>query len=132
MIQFKQSGSGGRIIRGSTIYGDFRVEWDASGNLISEHIDIKQPPQPIGTHLHRIIQRDIGIEPAKKCGCEALIKQMNKWGVEGCREHYETIIAHLVGQTDQLPASKRWFFKLPGANKVAEYQARKWVDEAIA
>lgn len=35
--------AGGRRVSGFTPWGDYRVEWDADGNLISHSITIKTP-----------------------------------------------------------------------------------------
>ena len=40
---FKPTESGGRIALGYTPFGDYRVEWDAGGGLVSVLCEIKTP-----------------------------------------------------------------------------------------
>ena len=47
-----------------------------------------------GTELHRLLGR-FGIYMKRGCACKARMVQMNKWGVEGCRENVETILEWL-------------------------------------
>ncbi len=48
-----------------------------------------------GTALHHLIEQ-LGFTPQEACGCEAMIANMNKWGVDGCRgEHRKEIIERL-------------------------------------
>jgi|GEM_PF-4105201 len=43
MIRFNPTQSGGRLLQGNTQWGHFRVEWNAAGNMISEHVELKTP-----------------------------------------------------------------------------------------
>jgi hypothetical protein len=52
------------------------------------------PPHGPGTELKRMLQ-ELGIEPSKKCGCEAKAAEMNLLGVEGCQREREKILAWL-------------------------------------
>ena len=47
-----------------------------------------------GTELHRLLGR-FGIYMKRGCACKARMVQMNKWGVEGCRDNVETILEWL-------------------------------------
>jgi len=47
-----------------------------------------------GTELKKIIAA-YRLVPTETCGCEAMIQQMNAWGIAGCREHRAEILAHL-------------------------------------
>ncbi len=72
-----------------------------------------RPPQKIqlwppdfgpGTEL-KAIMASLGIEPSPTCDCNGKAIQMDLWGVEGCRENREQIIAWMrEGQT-------RWGWK---------------------
>lgn len=53
------------------------------------------PPPPDegpGTELEAINKKYFGIEPNPACKCAGKVKQMNAWGVEGCRKNYWTIV----------------------------------------
>ena len=64
-------------------------------------------PQPLGdgpgTELLQIIHdlTDGKIPPCQEC--KALARRMNAWGVAGCREHIEEIVA------DIKPRADKWF-----------------------
>ena len=38
---------------------------------------------------------ELGIDPGPSCPCRRRMRQMDEWGVEGCREHREEIIGWL-------------------------------------
>jgi hypothetical protein len=44
---------------------------------------------------------ELGIKPRKECGCKAYARQMNQWGVAGCRDRRGEIVAHLQSQADK-------------------------------
>lgn len=54
---------------------------------------IHLPPLPggPGTELTAIFA-ELGIKPKASCGCKAKARQMDSWGIEGCREHREEIL----------------------------------------
>jgi hypothetical protein len=55
------------------------------------------PDDGPGTELHNMLHA-AGIRPTGCAGkCHARMQQMNKWGVEGCREHRAEIIAWMRG-----------------------------------
>lgn len=72
-----QSSCGGEVPRGS-----FTISADtfASGGP--------------GTELKKMLA-EVGITGWQGCQCEARAKQMDLWGVDGCKEHYAEIIAWL-------------------------------------
>lgn len=53
-----------------------------------------QPANGPGTELKRLI-RELGITGNIGCGCESLAGAMDQWGVAGCAEHREEILARL-------------------------------------
>lgn len=68
-MMFKPTTTEGRVAEGKTPYGDYRVEWDADGNLISESCEIKHPAPATDSDIRQAIQRaDIcrSCEHAKK------------------------------------------------------------------
>lgn len=87
----KPTQHGGRIAIGDTPFGAFRVEWDADGKLMSEHIEIKNPTRPAetpskpsslrpGDVLSYAIQAVTG-KPAATCGpCAAHVRKLNNRG----------------------------------------------------
>jgi hypothetical protein len=59
-----------------------------------------RPEQPVvpwspgygpGTELHKILS-SFGVTQQPGCDCKAKEDQMDKWGVDGCRKNYETIV----------------------------------------
>lgn len=53
------------------------------------------PPPPEdgpGSELEAINKEYFGVEPNPECNCAAKIRQMNQWGVAGCRANYWTIV----------------------------------------
>ena len=53
---------------------------------------VKEGP---GTELKNLLA-ELGITGPQGCGCESKAQRMNRWGVEGCRERFETIRGWLV------------------------------------
>lgn len=56
------------------------------------------PPAPDfgpGTELAALIKQ-LGGTDEPGCGCDAFREQMNRWGVDGCREHRPEIVAQLT------------------------------------
>lgn len=58
------------------------------------------PPGP-GTELGRLLL-SLGLKKESGCGCGKLRDAMNNWGVEGCREHREAILAQLRKSQERL------------------------------
>lgn len=76
-----------------------------------EHRPIDDGP---GSELKAIIA-ELSIAPLKGCGCEAMARKMNEWGVAGCREHH----AEIVDQLRQGAAKTGWLAKLAAARAAA-------------
>lgn len=54
---------------------------------------LAKPPAPKagpGTELKKLLA-ELGLTGAQGCGCNSKAAQMNRWGVEGCRERAEQI-----------------------------------------
>lgn len=81
-------------------------EWWHHGPLPSA-----QPaPQLVGTEVHKILS-SIGIH-ASSCGaCQDMINKMNQWGVVGCLQHKDEIIARLRERA----ATASWLTKINAA-----------------
>ena len=47
-----------------------------------------------GTELKAILA-SVGINPTPNCSCNARMKQMDVWGIEGCKEHFDEIVGWL-------------------------------------
>ena len=43
-----------------------------------------------GDHLHTLIKKYTGQSYTAKCGCNDMVRQMNAWGPDGCREPENT------------------------------------------
>jgi hypothetical protein len=50
------------------------------------------PPEGPGTEIETINREYFGIEPNEACDCKGKVRQMNAWGVAGCRQNYWTIV----------------------------------------
>jgi hypothetical protein len=48
-----------------------------------------------------VLFAELGIKPRKECGCKAYARQMNQWGIDGCRQQRCEIIAHLQSQAEK-------------------------------
>ena len=70
-----------------------------------------------GTELHGLIRQFFGQDYAANCGCENMVRKMNAWGPDGCREHMDEIVDKMIheGKKRKLLASS-----LPGARLVAK------------
>jgi hypothetical protein len=68
-----------------------------------------------GTELRRLL-KELGVTEFAGCGCANKAKQMNAWGVAGCREHFAEIRTWL----DEAAAKASWLDKIRAAgNAVA-------------
>lgn len=56
--------------------------------------NVPPPEHGPGTELHKLIA-SLGITPDASCQCEAMRLQMDRGGVEWCREHRLDILVHL-------------------------------------
>lgn len=76
---------------------DFSIAWTKDG-LPKRNCRIPLPPAPNfgpGTELASLIKQ-LGGTDEHGCGCKAMIEQMNRWGVDACREHRAEIVAQLT------------------------------------
>jgi len=55
--------------------------------------DRRKQPLP-GTELSSLIKL-LGLRRKEGCDCCAMIAKMDRWGIDGCREHRAEIVAHL-------------------------------------
>ena len=96
---------------------------------------IAETPQPSskgpGDHLHDVIAERTSLRPAAGCGCQAMRRKMNRWGADGCREHINEILDHMMGQRGRLRRWQRWILTVPGGKTVARQMAREMVEVAI-
>lgn len=60
-----------------------------------------------GSELTSLL-KELGVGEFSGCGCAAKARQMNAWGVGGCRKHRETIICWLRDNVAKL----KWFDRL--------------------
>jgi len=147
---FRPTPSGGRVASGTTPWGDFSVEWDAQGRIVNSEIEFATPAnherylsatgscypgiKGVGDHLHDIIVERFGERPDdERCGCRTMILKMNLWGPDGCEQHFDEIVDHLMDQTARIG---RWYLrhaaKLPGARRVAEGMVREAIERGRA
>ena len=85
-----------------------------------------------GDHRHDVIEERIGVRPSRGCKCEKMRRQMNEWGVDGCREHRDVIVAHMLDDAELVEGWRGWAMKLPGGRTIGRQQAAKMLDEALA
>jgi hypothetical protein len=55
----------------------------------------RAPQHGPGTELKKLLA-ELGITSFKGCDCESKAAQMNRWGVEGCRERFYTLRGWIV------------------------------------
>ena len=60
--------SGGHVASGDMTFGHYRVEWDRDGKLVSEQIEIREPPSHIGS-FHRLVLEERARAMTADCGC---------------------------------------------------------------
>ena len=72
--------------------------------------DVDPVVRGVGTELHKLLGR-FGIQMKKGCACKARMVQMNKWGIDGCQQNTETILAWLREEA----AKRRLPFVKPAA-----------------
>ena len=62
--------------------------------------------EKVGTELSKLIP-DWAVQFKDGCGCKDMVRHMDKWGIDGCIEKKDLIVAHLLSQSDRLiPALK--------------------------
>ena len=67
-MKFIPTNNGGRLLEGNTKFGDFRVEWDKDGLLISQSITIKtpEPSKGFGDTIKKVTEA-LGIPQCGGC-----------------------------------------------------------------
>jgi hypothetical protein len=67
------------------------------GNLRVDHQRLRRaaPKFGPGTELTALLA-ELGITDFRGCGCASKARQMDRWGVAGCRQHFGTIRGWLV------------------------------------
>lgn len=76
----------------------------------------------VGTELKKLIPEVLN---SSGCGCRAYALQMNRWGIEGCEERFDQIVAYLVDKA----SSKNLLSWIP--NKATKVVASKFLKIAI-
>ncbi len=62
-----------------------------------------------------LLLSSLGIAPLGGCTCKAFARQMDRWGVVGCREHMEEILTHFR----KYQAQYGWLAKFKAASLAA-------------
>jgi hypothetical protein len=75
---------------------DYRELFDRQAKATANGVDLTSPaPQEPdfgpGTELRSILE-SLRLSELPGCGCKSKTRQMDRWGVEGCREHFEEIV----------------------------------------
>ncbi len=102
---------GKAIVDNTHDHAAFRQRWQAAKFGKSSIVDNKAvPSHGPGTELHDLYA-SLGVNMMAGCPCRSRIAQMNGWGVAGCREHRDEIIAWMremapkYGWRDKLAAA---------------------------
>jgi len=53
-----------------------------------------------GTELKAILG-SVGINPSPTCSCNAFMRQMDEWGIDGCQEHHAEIVERLREKAEE-------------------------------
>jgi len=85
------------------------VHAERDAKILAE-LGVKIVCQGPGTELKRLID-SLGIEAKLGCGCEALARQMDQWGPEGCAQRRDEILAKLRENASKLG----WLEKIKAA-----------------
>lgn len=83
-----------------------------------------------GDHLHRLIYILTGEVPDRRCPCKDRMRQMNRWGVNGCESRIEEIAAWLHAEA----VTRGWKLRLPGAGWFASRApegVKRWTCRAL-
>jgi hypothetical protein len=95
----------------------YRKNWAtlAAGAKPKPNKRSKQTPQHgPGTELKKLLA-ELGITNFAGCGCGNKMRQMNRWGVEGCRENFATI----RGWIAEAQAKAGWLATITAATRAA-------------
>ena len=97
---------------------------DAARPVQSGGVFSAPPTSGPGTELHKLLMA-FGIRPRKGCGCEDYARQMDVWGVEGCRQRREEILDRLVQEAEKR-ALLGWLpFKRQVASRILDMALRR-------
>jgi len=100
--------------------GEVRVAVGFSKELVVSP-GSRESRKGVGDNLHDLIEKFMGEVPAEGCGCEQLIRQMNRWGPDGCRRHMDEIADHMVGEAKK----RKWkIVRWPGSRTAAKMLIR--------
>lgn len=69
----------------------------------------------VGDYLERLIFKITGEVPDKRCPCKNRARQMNRWGVEGCKKRLNTITKWVLDEAQK----RQWVIRLPGVSWLA-------------
>lgn len=113
-----------------------RIQWAA--NLVADREagkrTLSDPQNNPGNVLHDLLKTRYAVTIAS-CKCREWIDRMNLWGVAGCREHLEEIVAHLFEEAStnaNVSTAVRMALKVPIVGKLeGKRQLRNLVTEAI-
>lgn len=84
----------------------------------------------VGDYLAKDIHA-LGYRITKSCGCEDRIAQMNRWGIDGCIEHFDEIVGWLKSAANQAGSIERVALTLPLFRSLADAEIRRMVCRAI-
>ena len=70
-----------------------------------------------GYHMHRLVRRWFGQGFSASCRCKEMIRKMNDWGPQGCREHLDEIVAVMRAEARRRGWWLRLAPRLPGAGR---------------
>ena len=104
-------------LRDGTLYRCQRCQHERISQRPAEQLHRHCKTLGPGLHLHRIIEKLTGCKPDRKCRCEDRIRQIDDWGVDGCREHLEEIVDWLVEQAKK----HQWTLRVPGIGMLARH-----------
>jgi len=90
-MRLKPTQDGGRVAEGDTPWGTYRVEWSKQGNLLTHHINIKEPVDSGTECTHR--GQQIRTQECDLCKGNVIVK------VFECAIHGECSIRKNVGVT---------------------------------
>ncbi len=87
----------------------------------------ERPLRGPGDFLHDRIKKWFAASPYGGCNCAGRIKQMNAWGVEGCRTNIDTI----VGWLQEEAKKHHWLTKLAAFMPGSGYTIKQFILGAI-
>ena len=74
---------------------------------------IDQNTKKAGTHLHNLIKKYLQEDYSEGCGCESMVRKMNAWGPDGCREHLDEIVDKMTEAAKSRGWKKRLLASVP-------------------